>query len=69
VAYSYVNEAARHEVIHHDVYSPFTLNQIERTYDFEDRLEELAKTRRHVYDDGKNFVLDLLQPAPGSAAH
>jgi hypothetical protein len=69
VAYSYVNEAARHEVIHHDVYSPFTLNQIERTYDFEDRLEEVAKTRRRIYDDGKSFVLDLLQSAPGSAAH
>jgi hypothetical protein len=59
VAYSYVNEEARHAVIYHDFYSPFTLYQIERTYDFEDRLEELARTRRRIYDDGRNFVLDI----------
>jgi hypothetical protein len=65
VAYSYTGEAARRAVVGHDQYSPFTLNQIERTFEFEDDLEQLSKTRRHVYDDGRSFVLDLLQ-ATGS---
>lgn len=66
VAYSYTGEAARRAVVGHDRYSPFTLNQIERTFDFEDDLEQLSKTRRRVYDDGRSFVLDLLQPSAGS---
>ena len=65
VAYSYTGEAARRAVVTHDQYSPFTLNQIERTFDFEDDLEQLSKTRRHVYDDGHSFVLDLSQPGTG----
>ena len=68
VAYSYTGEAARRAVVGHDLYSPFTLNQIERTFDFEDDLEQLSKTRRHVYDDGRSFVLDLSQPSSGSEA-
>jgi hypothetical protein len=68
VAYSYTGEAARRAVVGHDQYSPFTLNQIERTFDFEDDLEQLSKTRRRVYDDGRSFVLDLSQPGGGSEA-
>jgi hypothetical protein len=68
VAYSYTGEAARRAVVGHDQYSPFTLNQIERTFDFEDDLEQLSKTRRRVYDDGRSFVLDLSQPGSGSEA-
>jgi hypothetical protein len=66
VAYSYTGEAARRAVVGHDLYSPFTLNQIERTFDFEDDLEQLSKTRRRVYDDGRSFVLDLSQADSGS---
>jgi hypothetical protein len=68
VAYSYTGEAARRAVMGHDQYSPFTLNQIERTFDFEDDLEQLSRTRRHVYDDGRSFVLDLSQAGSGSEA-
>jgi hypothetical protein len=68
VAYSYTGEAERRAVVGHDQYSPFTLNQIERTFDFEDELEQLSKTRRHIYDDGHSFVLDLSQSDSGSEA-
>jgi len=68
VAYSYTGEAARRAVVGHDQYSPFTLNQIERTFDFENDLEQLSKTRRHIYDDGNSFVLDLSQAGSGSEA-
>lgn len=30
------------------------------TFDFQDNLKELGKNRKIIYDDGKNFVLDLL---------
>ena len=33
-----------------------------QTIDFEDNLAELGRTRIRLFDDGKNFVLDLLQP-------
>jgi len=66
VAYSYTGEADRRAVVGHDIYSPFTLNQIERTFDFEDDLEQLSKTRRRIYDDGHSFVLDLLEPGASS---
>jgi hypothetical protein len=32
-----------------------------QTQDFLSDLQELAKTRKRIYDDGKNFVLDLRQ--------
>ena len=31
------------------------------TYDVQDNLTELGKTRKRIYDDGKSFVLDLQQ--------
>ena len=34
-----------------------------QTQDFQDNLQQLGKTRTRIYDDGKNFVLDLLQPS------
>jgi hypothetical protein len=67
VAYSYTGEADRRTVVEHDFYSPFTLNQLERTFDFEDELEQLSKTRRRIYDDGRSFVLDLSQTSAGGS--
>jgi len=69
VAYSYSDEAERRSAPAHDVVSPWMRNQLRYTDDFEDDLEELAKTRRRIYDDGNNFVLDLLQSRTGSPSH
>jgi hypothetical protein len=38
---------------------------LRQTYDFEDNLAELGRTRKRIYDDGRNFVLDLSQPSTG----
>jgi hypothetical protein len=46
-------------------YTPWIKNELLHVNDFQDNLIELAKTRRHVYDDGSNFVLDLQQECTG----
>jgi hypothetical protein len=65
VAYSYAGEAERRKL---PTYFPWMKNQLLYTYDFEDNLEGLGKTRRRIYDDGHSFVLDLVQPPSGPAA-
>jgi len=34
----------------------------QRIFDFQGNLTELGKTRKHIYDDQRDFALDLLQP-------
>lgn len=63
VAYSYAREAER-RTFRADI--PWVKNQLLYTYDFEDNLKGLATTRRRLYDDGENFLLDLSQPNAGS---
>jgi hypothetical protein len=46
--------------------SPWFRTVYVQTIDFQDNVAELGKTRRRIYDYGKNFVLDLLQPSAGS---
>jgi hypothetical protein len=58
VAYSYGGEAERRKL---PTYFPYFRMQLLYSYDFEDNLEGLGRTRRHLYDDGNSFVLDLLQ--------
>jgi hypothetical protein len=63
VAYSYGGEAERRKL---PTYFPWFRIQLLYSYDFEDNMEGLGKTRRHLYDDGNSFVLDLLQPGADS---
>jgi len=63
VAYSYGGEAERRKL---PTYFPWFKIQLLYSYDFEDNMEGLGKTRRHIYDDGNSFVLDLLQPGADS---
>jgi hypothetical protein len=60
VAYSYVGGGFVHPDASVYAHSPAWIqNSILHQNDFQDNLEELAKTRTHIYDDGNNFVLDL----------
>jgi hypothetical protein len=60
VAYSYAGAGFVHPDASVYSHSPAWIqNSIVHQNDFQDNLEELAKTRTHLYDDGNNFVLDL----------
>jgi len=63
VAYSYGGEAERRKLPANfpsmDIYLRYS-------YDFEDNMEGLGKTRKHIYDDGNSFLLDLQQPRTGA---
>ncbi len=71
VAYSYANEAGfskktkeyadRLLLTKH----PWERTEALHTFDFQDNLMELAKTRKRIYDDGDIFVLDLFTFAKG----
>ena len=65
VAYSYAGEAERRKL-------PPSFPSMEiyllYSYDFEDNVEGLGKTRRHIYDDGNSFLLDLMQSSADSEA-
>jgi hypothetical protein len=43
-------------------------NQAQATLDFQDNVEQLARTHRHVFDDGYAYVLDLSKPAATTGA-
>lgn len=63
VAYSYANEANFPKngvggMLKAHV-NPWLKTETEHSLDFQDNLMELYKTRKVIYDDGKNFVLDL----------
>ena len=34
-------------------------NQALNTFEFQDSLQKLGKTRKRIYDDKENFVIDL----------
>ena len=44
-----------------------TRNEAQDVLHFHDRLMELGRTRKRIYDDGENFVLDLQTPAVAPA--
>ena len=64
VAYSYANEASfpRKSLEGRLEIKPLTFwlrNQALNTFEFQDSLQKLGKTRKRIYDDGENFVIDL----------
>jgi hypothetical protein len=63
IAYSYGNEAGfscegSKGMLRAHV-NPWLKAETEHSLDFQDNLIELSKTRKIIYDDGNNFVLDL----------
>jgi len=63
VAYSYAKEAAYSKALFSSnikIENSWLRNQVDNTWDFQDNLKELGKTRKRVYDDGDIFILDLL---------
>ncbi|NET58677.1 MAG: hypothetical protein F6K47_21735 [Symploca sp. SIO2E6] len=64
VAYSYASEANFPFEDLQKRLSPetdtWTRTQAQHTFDFQDNLKQLGDTRKRIYDDGENFVLDLL---------
>jgi hypothetical protein len=62
VAYSYGGETERRKL---PTYFPWMEIQLRYSYDFEDNMEGLGKTRKRIYDDGNSFVLDLSKPGTG----
>jgi hypothetical protein len=65
VAYSYANEAnfPRHFFEPKLIPNPnkWLENQALNAFEFQDSLQKLGKTRKRIYDDGQNFVIDLLK--------
>jgi hypothetical protein len=63
VAYSYANEANHSRKDFEDRLSPewpfWLQNQTLNTFEFQDSLQKLGESRKRIYDDGENFVLDL----------
>lgn len=64
VAYSYGNEAHFPRSFFEPMLIPnknkWLENQALNAFEFQDSLQKLGKTRKRIYDDGKNFVIDLL---------
>jgi hypothetical protein len=63
VAYAYGNEAGYTRQGYGDRLNPKEPPWLQReaanTFDFQDNLKELMKTRKLIYDDGRNCVIDL----------
>ncbi|MGL5064465.1 MAG: hypothetical protein ACRC62_31135 [Microcoleus sp.] len=65
LAYSYGNEANfpkkffAPRLIPND--NKWLENQAVNAFEFQDSLQKLGKTRKRIYDDGENFVIDLLK--------
>lgn len=63
VAYSYGNEAnfgfANAGSMLQPHVNPLLRGETLGSFDFQDNLQQLGTTRKIIYDDGKNFVLDL----------
>lgn len=69
VAYSYGQQFWRHRYTDEVMaILPPWFKALQQTYDFQDNLTELGRTRRRIYDDGKYFVLDLLEPGTETTA-
>jgi hypothetical protein len=64
IAYSHASEAAfsketfarRAKPNQH----PWVKTAAQNAFDFQDNLQDLGRTRKHIYDDGEIFVLDLV---------
>lgn len=67
VAYSYATQAGYTRQGYGDRLNPSAPPWLQReaanTFDFQDNLSELMKTREWVYDDGQNCILDLQKKA------
>jgi hypothetical protein len=65
VAYSYANEANFTRHVFEPTLIPssykWLINQALNALEFQDSLQKLGKTRKRIYDDGQNFVIDLLK--------
>jgi hypothetical protein len=65
VAYSYANEANHSRKDFEDRLSPewpfWLQNQTLNTFEFQESLQKLGESRKRIYDDGENFVIDLLK--------
>lgn len=63
VAYSYANEAnfteANASGMTKPHVNPLLKAETLASFDFQDNLSALGKSRKRIYDDGKNFVIDL----------
>jgi len=63
VAYSYANEANFPRNVLEPILIPspnkWVENQALNAFEFQDSLQKLGKTRKRIYDDGQNFVIDL----------
>ena len=63
VAYSYANEANFPRDFFEPIFIPhpnkWLENQALNTFEFQESLQKLGKTRKRIYDDGQNFVIDL----------
>lgn len=72
VAYSYGDDANFSRALFGDRLNPQVNVWLRRgaqvTFDFQDNIVELAKSRRRLFDDGKMFVLDLAAPVPDYSA-
>lgn len=62
VAYSYAKEASYSKAFLSpgmNTENTWLKNQADNSWDFQDNLKELGKTRKKIYDDGDIFILDL----------
>ncbi len=64
VAYSYASEAGFSQESYQWMLNPqrasiWYRNEARYTFNFQDNLKQLGETRKRIYDDGENFVLDL----------
>jgi hypothetical protein len=64
LAYSYASEAGFSKESYQWMLNPerssaWYRNGARYTFDFQDNLKNLGKTRKRIYDDGENFVIDL----------
>lgn len=72
-AYDYATEASAPQTgplgkLANDDRYPVAQAIVRLSFDLQDNLKELGKSRARVYDDGTAFVLDLLEPADSSAS-
>jgi hypothetical protein len=72
VAYSYADDANFSRALFSDRLNPKVNVWIRKgaqvTFDFQDNIVTLARSRKKLFDDGKMFVLDLAAPVPDYSA-
>jgi hypothetical protein len=65
LAYSYKNQANFNLQLFGEALGPgihpWVRSSVRQIFDFQGNLESLGQTRKRIYDDGNNFVLDLSQ--------